>query len=144
MVDTEQDRRRWDRIPLAMPLFVCGKDSDGQKFSDLTVARDIGGGGLFFASHRSLSRSARLTLQVPSAPWHTKLMGSRGTRTLKGRIVRVVPTESLNFYALQFSHPLTRERSKAREAQGLHSQSHSAVGRRAPHIDLSLSSQSRD
>jgi hypothetical protein len=132
MVDTEHERRGWDRIPLAVPLFIRGKDSDGEKFSDLTVARDIGGGGLVFASHRSLRRLARLTLQVPSAPWLTKVRGTRGAQVLKGRIVRVVPTESFNFYALQFTHPLVMARTKAREARSLRSLSQGRATRGAP------------
>jgi hypothetical protein len=144
MLNIRHERRKWDRIPLPVPLFVHGRDSDGQEFSDLTVARDIGGGGLLFASHRSLPRFTRLTIQVPSAPWLTKVRGTQDAQMLRGRIVRVVPTESLNFYALQFTHPLVMTRSKARGTRGLRSQSAGRVGaRRAPPVDLLHSNQSR-
>lgn len=119
MIEIQHDRRKWDRIPLAVPFFIHGKDSEGQEFFHLTVASDIGGGGLFFASHRSLPRHANLTLQVPSAPWLKKLLGTRGNRTLKGRIVRVVPTETLNYYALQFTQPLITIRSVTSDVCGV-------------------------
>lgn len=106
MIKTRHERRKWDRIPLAMSLFVSGKDSEGQKFSDLTVARDIGGGGLLFATHRSLQLRTSVALEVPSAPWHEKVAGTGSSRKLKGRIIRVVPTESVNYYALEFDRPL--------------------------------------
>lgn len=108
------ERRKWDRIPLAVPLFVRGKDSSGEKFSDLTVARDVGGGGLLLASHRSLSIHTKLTLQVPSTPWLARVRSARDAQTLRGQILRVVPTETVNFYGVKFIHPLIVARVKTK------------------------------
>ena len=93
-----EDRRKWERIQLVIPLFINGTDSDGEKFSDLTSAQDIGAGGVLFASQRSLSTAAKLTIQVPFAPWLSKLAkAARNSRALRGRVVRVVATKSFNY-----------------------------------------------
>lgn len=113
MVKPRNERRRWDRIPLAVPLFVSGKDAEGKEFSDLTVARDIGGGGLVFATHRTIPLRTKVAVQMPSTPWQKMLRGTPSSRIPKGRIIRVLPTESINYYAVEFTHPLTMARSKA-------------------------------
>jgi PilZ domain len=113
MVKERNERRRWDRIPLAVPLFVSAKDAEGKGFSDLTVARDIGGGGLVFATHRTIPLRTKVAVQLPSTPWQKMLSRTRSSRILKGRIIRVLPTESINYYAVEFTHPLTMARSKA-------------------------------
>lgn len=107
------ERRKWERIPLPVPLFVRGKDSNGEVFSDLTVAQNVGGGGLVFASDRSLAPSAKLTLQVPSVPWLSKLRYIGNRRRLRGRIVRVTCKKDTNLYAFQFSRPLIGTRTES-------------------------------
>lgn len=113
MIADEQDRRKWERIPLPVPIFVRGKDSNGEVFLDLTVAQNIGGGGLVFASNRSLPRSARLTLQIPSVPWLRKLSCAGNVRPLKGHVIRITCTKDIKLYAFQFNRPLIRTRIQA-------------------------------
>lgn len=110
---SRNDRRKWERIPLSVPLFVRGKDSNGEVFSDLTVAQNIGGGGLVFASDRPLPLSARLTIQVPSVPWLGKLRYVSNRRRLRGHIIRVAYKKDINLYAFQFSRPLIGARTES-------------------------------
>lgn len=109
------DRRKWERIPLPIPLFVRGKDLNGEEFLDLTVAQNIGAGGLVFASNRLLSRSARLTLHIPSVPWLRKLSSARHADPLKGHVIRVTDARDVKLYAFQFNRPLigTQVQAKA-------------------------------
>lgn len=109
----EENRRKWERIPIVIPLFVSGTDSEGERFSDLTSAQNIGAGGVLFASHRSLAPTAKLTIQVPFAPWLSKLAAAaRNSRMHKGRVVRVLATKTFNYYAFQFDRPLIETRSQ--------------------------------
>jgi len=112
----ESDRRRWERIPLPVPIFVRGKDSNGESFLDLTVAENIGGGGLVFASNRSLPRSARLTLQIPSVPWLEKLHRASSAQPLKGHVIRTTRGDDVKLYAFQFNRPLIETRSQGKTA----------------------------
>jgi hypothetical protein len=43
------ERRTWQRLPLAIPVFVRGADRRGNEFFELTMASDIGGGGALVA-----------------------------------------------------------------------------------------------
>jgi hypothetical protein len=136
MSKVRNERRRWDRIPLQVPLFVSGKDSEGKEFSDLTVARDIGGGGLVFATHRAIALRTKVAVQIPSTPWQKMLSRTRSSRILKGRIIRVLPTESINYYAVEFTHPLTMARSKATHS---YSQPTETTAGQTPTRDYTLS-----
>lgn len=110
----ESDRRKWERLPLPVPIFVRGKDSNGESFLELTVAENIGGGGLVFASNRSLPRSARLTLQIPSVPWLEKVGRANSTQPLKGHVIRTTCAKDVKHYAFQFKRPLIGTRSRGK------------------------------
>lgn len=114
------DRRKWERIPLPVPLFVRGKDLNGEEFLDLTVAQNIGAGGLVFASHRLLARSARLTLHIPSAPWLRKLSSAQHDHALKGHVIRVTRAQDIKLYAFQFNRPLIKNHVQAKAISGDH------------------------
>src|SRR5260370_42585230 len=68
-VSLRSERRHWQRLPLAIPLFVRGVDKHGKDFLDFTVALNISAGGALVAIRRPLPRASVLSQEVPSSPW---------------------------------------------------------------------------
>lgn len=101
------ERRRWERLPLAIPLFVRGVDPRGKEFLEFATALNVSAGGALLAVKRYLPRSSRVSLEIPSAPLPRKLLPRHFVRTLRARVVRVAPPADLvHFSGLQFQRPL--------------------------------------
>ena len=101
-----QERRRWERLPLAIPVFARGIDEKGKDFLDFTTVLDVSGGGAILATRRNLSRAGRLTLEIPSAPLNEKVAGVTSIRTLRAKIVRVTNSGRCQLCALEFVRPI--------------------------------------
>jgi len=100
------ERRRWDRLPVAVPFFVRGADDRGKEFIEFATALNISAGGALLAMRRYLPRSSRISLEIPCAPLPQNVARSV-VRTLRARVVRVTHSEPLHLWALQFTRPLT-------------------------------------
>ncbi len=100
------ERRHWQRLPLAIPLFIRGVDKHGKDFLDFTVALNISAGGALVATRRALPRSSVLSLEVPSSPWPQLTARLRSVRSLQARVVRLADKDSFNLCALRFRRPL--------------------------------------
>ena len=100
------ERRRWERLPLAIPVFARGSDDKGKDFLDFTTVLDVSGGGALLATRRHLSRATRLTLEIPSAPLNERAVGRTSVRTLRAKVVRVASADRCNLCALEFVRPL--------------------------------------
>ena len=75
---------------------------------DFTTVLDVSGGGAMLATRRNLSRAARLTLEIPSAPLNEKAAGTLSVRTLRAKIVRVTSSDRCQLCALEFIRPLSK------------------------------------
>jgi hypothetical protein len=106
-----QERRRWERLPLAIPVFARGIDEKGKDFLDFTTVLDVSGGGAILATRRNLSRATRLTLEIPSAPLNEKAAGVSSVRTLRAKIVRVTSSDRCQLCALEFIRPISKSNS---------------------------------
>jgi len=102
----ETERRRWPRLPLAIPVFVRSRDERGKEFLEFATALNISAGGALVAVRRSLPLSARISLEIPSAPFAATTVLPKAARTLRARTVRVTHTEGYHLVGLKFSHPL--------------------------------------
>jgi hypothetical protein len=100
------DRRRWDRLPLAIPVFARGVDDKGKDFLDFTTVVEVSAGGAVLATRRSLPASSRLTLEIPSAPLNERAAGRSSVRTLRAKIVRVTASDRCHLAAVEFIRPL--------------------------------------
>lgn len=101
-----EERRRWERLPLAIPVFARGVDEKGKDFLDFTTVLDVSAGGAMLATRRNLSQSSRLTLEIPSAPLNERAAGRPSIRTLRAKIVRITTSDRCHLCALEFTHPL--------------------------------------
>src|SRR5690242_3937191 len=111
MPDTE--RRKWPRLPLAIPVFVRSKDEKGKDFLEFATALNISAGGALVAVRRSLQPSAQVLLEIPSAPLTATTALPKAARSLRARTVRVALAEGYHLVAVKFSRPLMHNRSES-------------------------------
>lgn len=100
------ERRRFQRLPLAIPLFLRGRDKAGKEFLDFTLALDVSGGGALVATRRPLPKATKLTLEVPTAPLPAFIYSLQARRALEGRVIRSVSRDTYNLCAVRFTRPL--------------------------------------
>ena len=102
----ENERRLWPRLPLAIPVFVRSRDEKGAEFLEFATALNISSGGALVAVRRSLSMSAQVLLEIPSAPLSATTALPKAARTLRARTLRVSHAEGYHLIGLKFSRPL--------------------------------------
>jgi hypothetical protein len=106
------NRRRWERIPVAIPVFVRGKDGDGKEFREFTTAFNIGGGGVLLATRRYVPRMSTISLEIPAGPLSSQPMPQKYFRDLVGRAVTVTHTEQCYLCGVKFNRPLIQPIAK--------------------------------
>jgi hypothetical protein len=100
------ERRKWPRLPLAIPVFVRSREPGGKDFLEFATALNISAGGALIAVHRSLKPAAQVSLEIPSAPLAASAPVRRQARNLRGKIVRVTHAEGYHLLGLKFVQPL--------------------------------------
>lgn len=102
------ERRRWSRLPLAIPVFVRSRDAKGNEFLEFATALNVSAGGMLIAVRRILSLSSEIQLEIPSAPSAALAVLPRVSRNLRARALRNTPAEGYYLLGLKFSRPLLR------------------------------------
>ncbi len=100
------ERRKWARLPLAIPVFVRSLDGEGKEFLEFATALNVSAGGMLLAIRRLLPAVAQLRLEIPSAPVATLALLPRASRTLRARALRSTPAEGYYLLGLKFARPL--------------------------------------
>jgi hypothetical protein len=113
----EKERRKWTRLPLAIPVFVRSRDESGKEFLEFATSLNISAGGALVAVRRSLPPSAQVLLEIPSAPLAANASLPRAARTLRARTIRIGHTEGYHLLGLKFSRPLLNGNGKAGSAR---------------------------
>lgn len=99
------ERRKWVRLPLAIPVFVRSRDEKGNEFLEFATALNVSGGGMLLALRRILPSRRNIQLEIPSAPVALTMM-PRVSRSLRARALRHTPAEGFYLLGLKFSRPL--------------------------------------
>jgi len=102
----ESDTRKWPRLPLAIPMFVRSKEPGGTESIEFATALNISAGGALLAVRRSLPLSARVVLEIPSAPLVSEPALPRTSRILQARTLRITHADNYHLVALKFSRCL--------------------------------------
>jgi c-di-GMP-binding flagellar brake protein YcgR len=100
------ERRRWSRLPLAIPVFVRSRDGKGNEFLEFATALNVSAGGMLIAIRRILPRRSQIRLEIPSAPVAALALLPRVSRNLRARALRNTPAEGYYLLGLKFSRPL--------------------------------------
>ena len=106
MRKTAPEKRKYQRLPLSIPVFVRGIDEEGKEFLEFATALNISAGGILLATRRSLPKSANLSLEIPVAPMPDPTAQSQSIRSLKARLVRITHAERCHLMGLKFTKPL--------------------------------------
>jgi PilZ domain len=102
----EEERRKWPRLPLAIPIFVRSRDENGKDLLEFATAMNVSAGGVLVAVRRSLPLAERVSLEIPTAPSLAVNAGTQASRHLLARTVRVIHAEGYHLVGLKFAHPL--------------------------------------
>jgi len=117
MAKSGAERRKHQRLPLSIPVFVRGIDQEGKEFLEFATALNISAGGILLATRRSLPRAAALSLEIPVAPVPDPSTQPQSTRSLKARLVRITHGERCHLLGLKFVKPLeNKTRGKSASA----------------------------
>ena len=112
------ERRKWARLPLAIPVFVRSRDAKGKEFLEFATALNVSAGGMLIAIRRVLPPIAQLRLEIPSAPITAMAPLPQAARTLHAKTLRTSSAEGYYLLGIKFSRPLTltsRPRAKQRK-----------------------------
>src|ERR1700721_3881190 len=61
-----EERRRFQRLRLQIPMFIRGRDTHGEQFLELAKTLDISAKGAFITSPRPLAINEIITLTIPA------------------------------------------------------------------------------
>jgi hypothetical protein len=100
------ERRKWARLPLAIPVFVRSRDGKGKEFLEFATALNVSAGGMLVAIRRVLPPIAQIRLEIPSAPVAALALLPRASRTLRAKALRTTPAEGYYLLGLKFARPL--------------------------------------
>jgi hypothetical protein len=103
---TGGERRKWARLPLAIPVFVRSRDSKGKEFLEFATALNVSAGGMLVAMRRVLPAIAQISLEIPSAPVAALAVLPRASRNLRAKALRTTPAEGYYLLGLKFARPL--------------------------------------
>ena len=110
------ERRKWARLPLAIPVFVRSRDAKGKEFLEFATALNVSAGGMLIAIRRVLPPIAQLRLEIPSAPVIAMAPLPQAARTLHAKTLRTSSAEGYYLLGSKFSRPLAvGNRPRARE-----------------------------
>jgi c-di-GMP-binding flagellar brake protein YcgR len=101
-----EERRRWPRLPLAIPVFVRSRAETDKEFLEFATALNVSAGGMLVAVRRSIPSSAQVSLEIPSAPLAVLADLPTVTRNLRAKVLRMQRGEGYNLVGLKFSRPL--------------------------------------
>lgn len=111
------ERRRWPRLPLAIPVFVRSRLEQDKEFLEFATALNVSAGGMLVAVRRSLPATTEVSLEIPSAPLAALASLPKSARTLRAKVLRTQHAEAYNLVGLKFSRPLANAAAKDRTAR---------------------------
>jgi PilZ domain len=102
------ERRKWSRLPLAIPVFVRSRDGEGKEFLEFATALNVSAGGMLVAVRRIVPPVGEIQLEIPSAPLVAMALVPRASRDLRAKALRTTSADGYYLLGLKFSRPLLR------------------------------------
>jgi len=102
----KDERRRFRRIHLQVPLFIRGRDSQGEQFIELAKTLDISGLGALITSPRSLSIDAVVTLTIPAPSITSSGLVPAGMPPIQARVKRQQKAGDVHLVGVEFLKPI--------------------------------------
>jgi hypothetical protein len=100
------ERRKWPRLPLAIPVFVRSRDDKGKELLEFATALNVSAGGMLLAVRRGLPASAEVLLEIPSAPLASLTSLPKASRNLRAKALRNTQSSGCHLLGVKFARPL--------------------------------------
>jgi len=100
------ERRKWPRLPLAIPIFVRSHDDKGKEFLEFATALNVSAGGMLLMLRRALPSAAEVQLEIPSAPLAGVSALPKTSRNLRAKALRSTQSAGCHLLGLKFARPL--------------------------------------
>jgi hypothetical protein len=100
------DRRRFHRIHLQVPLFIRGKDAHGEQFVELGKTLDISGLGAFVICPRSLAINDIIILTIPAPSIISSGLVPAGMPPIQARVKRQQEAGDAHLVGVEFLKPI--------------------------------------
>lgn len=117
--NSEANRRRWPRLPLAIPVFIRSQAEPEKEILEFATALNVSAGGMLVAVRHSLASATQVSLEIPSAPLAAKASIPSAMRSLRAKVMRAQAQQGYNLLGLKFLRPLIASRSSARSRRKL-------------------------
>lgn len=112
----DKERRKWTRLPLAIPVFVRSHDGEGKEVLEFATALNVSAGGMLVAIRRALPAVAQVRLEIPSSPVGALSAVPEAARLLQAKTLRSTPADGYYLLGLKFSRPLLHGKPSRRTA----------------------------
>ncbi|MGD1211342.1 MAG: PilZ domain-containing protein [Candidatus Acidiferrales bacterium] len=100
------ERRRFQRIRLQVPLFIRGRDVHGEQFMELAKTLDISAIGAFLACPRALSMNHIVTLTIPAPSIISSGLVPAGMPPIQARVKRQQEAGEVHLVGVEFLKPI--------------------------------------
>ena len=100
------ERRKWPRLPLAIPVFVRSHDENGKEFLEFATALNVSAGGMLLAVRRWFPSPSEVLLEIPAAPVAALTSLPKTARNLRAKTLRSTQSSDCNLLGLKFARPL--------------------------------------
>jgi hypothetical protein len=101
-----EERRRFPRIHLQVPLFVRGRDAYGEQFLELAKTLDISGIGALLTSPRPLTVNDFVTLTIPAPSITSSALVPAGMPPIQARVRRQQEAGDVHLVGVEFLKPI--------------------------------------
>jgi hypothetical protein len=106
---SKNERRKWPRLQLAIPVFVRTRDESGEDSLEFATAINVSPGGALVAVRRSLPKSALVSLEIPSAPIGPANGLKASSRIMQAKAVWVEHLDDYHLLGLKFARSLSTD-----------------------------------
>ncbi|MGA8366888.1 MAG: PilZ domain-containing protein [Candidatus Acidiferrales bacterium] len=106
MTGSYDDRRRFYRIKLQVPLFVRGKDAYGDQFLELAKTIDISALGALITCARSLAVNEVVTLTIPAPSVYSSALVPSGMPPIQAKVKRQHDAGDVHLVGVEFLKPI--------------------------------------
>jgi hypothetical protein len=105
-VQTYEERRRFQRLRLQVPMFIRGKDAYGEQFLELAKTLDISGNGAFITSPRPLAANETITLTIPAPSITSSALVPSGMPPIQAKVKRTQEAGDVQLIGVEFLKPI--------------------------------------
>ena len=106
MSPSYDERRRFQRIRLQVPLFVRGRDAHGEQFLELAKTLDISALGAFITCPRAVAVNEMITLTIPAPSITSSALVPAGMPPIQARVKRQQEAGDVHLIGVEFLKPV--------------------------------------